>query len=74
MDGTYIREPNGANLLRWSPLIYNDAAIALRTHPRDFIVLHRGSDDWDMDAEREAQYLAPGEYIIFDGGLTIVGG
>lgn len=76
MDGTYIREPDGANLLRYSPHRYRDAASALRSRVSgdDFTIVYPDTPAWDMDVENEAQYLVPGEWLIIDGPLMEIGG
>lgn len=74
MDGTYIREPDGANLLRYSPHRYRDAAAALRKWPGDFERCYPGDRAWDGDCENEAQYLAPGEWLAIDGPVVEIGG
>lgn len=72
MKGTYIREPDGANLLRYSRELWNDPTMGLRSSPESFRIVH--SHEWDEDVKNEAQYLAPGEWLVIDGPLTIVGG
>ena len=76
MDGTYIREPDGANLLLHSPHFYKDATYALR-YGRDageWTVVHPDTPSWDADVENEAKYLVPGEWLTIDGPLMEIGG
>jgi hypothetical protein len=76
MDGTYIREPDGATRLLWSRHYFNDAAAALRLFPADFRPIVPGDAQWDFDCENEAQYLTPGEWLKVDlgGALLEIGG
>lgn len=75
MNGTYIREPDGANLLRYSASLYaDDPMSAFRRYPEEFSVVLPEGNEWDKDVENEAQYLVPGEWLAIDGPLMVIGG
>jgi hypothetical protein len=75
MDGTYIREPDGARLLRYSPHYWNDPATALRESGAAFTLV-TGDHAEDFDVQNEAKYLSPGEWlrVDLDGALLEIGG
>lgn len=59
--GTYLREPDGANLLRYSPEFYPDAAAAHRARPAHFLPV--SSETAQALAAAGYGQLWPGEYV-----------
>lgn len=70
MIGTYIREPDGATRLLFSPRVYFDATAAFRARPEEF----HPADMNEPFVQREAQHLTPGEWMVVDPPVTHVGG
>lgn len=67
-NGTYLREPDGANLLYFSPYSFSDASVNFRKR-------HLYDDAWRVvvDEIEAAELhkkvkLAPGEYVHIRGG------
>ena len=69
-NGTYIREPDGATLLYFSPYSFIDAAISFRNR-------HIFDDSWMRASETEEDLLhnlvtlSPGENVFIRGGKVI---
>lgn len=69
-NGTYIREPDGATLLYFSPYSFYDAA-------ENFRKRSLYDDSWGRVSETEEDLLhnlatlTPGEYVFIRGGKVV---
>lgn len=69
-NGTYLREPDGATLLYYSPYRFNDAASNFRNRRRE--------DEWKIVQNAPEAHdlwvtanLQPGEYVVISGGEIV---
>lgn len=70
-NGTYLREPDGAQQVYFSPYSFNDAA-------ENFRKRHLYDDGWHHVPDSEVlllwdvvSSLSPGEYVFIRGGKVI---
>lgn len=68
--GTFVREPDGAQLLYYSQQLWNDGINALRHSHDEFVAVFFADREIKPDRiPEEAIALAPGEFIRYHGAL-----
>lgn len=72
--GTYVREPDGANLLMFSDRFWNDPTTGLRERRGEWIRAEYDLAQYGFLPHPEARHLTPGEWIAYDGTVMHVGG
>jgi hypothetical protein len=69
-----MREPDGACLLMFSDRFWNDPPTGLRERPAEWVRAEYDLARYGFQIHPEARYLAPGEWIKYDGIVIHVGG
>jgi hypothetical protein len=63
VGGTWIREPDGACLLFYSPYLYNDPPTALRVRKEEFRAVGYWPLPDNVFRPKDVEKLKPGEYM-----------